>query len=455
MKLKFLGAAGTVTGSKTLIESSGRKYLVDCGLFQGIKSLRVQNWEALPVKPSEIDTVFLTHAHIDHSGYLPRLFREGFRGRVICTVATKDLCQILLLDSAKLMEEEARYANKKGFSKHHPALPLFTHEDAEGVLKCFEAVPFHTDVQVNPGVSVRFKRAGHILGAASVRLDFDGTRVTFSGDVGRPNDPVLLRPEPLDETDLLVVESTYGDRRHSQEDPVNELADIIRTAEVNGGSVLIPAFAVGRAQELLYFLMKVRESGRVPPWPVYLDSPMAKETTGVFCEHLDDHRLSREVCDRMLDGVRLVGDLEESISIQEDSRPKIVISASGMATGGRVLHYMKKMASDSRNIILFAGYQAAGTRGALLVAGAKQVKIHGEYFDVNAGVRLLGNLSAHADADEILAWLAESPQCRPKQVFITHGEAGAADAMRVRLRDRFGWSCRIPAQNDQFEFMNL
>jgi metallo-beta-lactamase family protein len=453
MKLKFLGAAGTVTGSKSLIETNGRKILVDCGLFQGLKALRLRNWEAFPVPASEIHAVILTHAHIDHSGYLPRLYREGFRGQVYCTPSTGHLAKILLMDSAHLMEEEARYANKRGFSKHKPALPLFTKDDAERVLELFRFVPFHAEVELagTQGVKVLFQRAGHILGASSVRLNDGKTKITFSGDVGRLKDPIMPHPEPLEETDYLVVESTYGDRLHTDEEPMEQLRAIFDEVAWQKGSLLIPAFAVGRAQEILYYIMRLRDKGLMPNLPVYLDSPMANRVTSVFCEHLADHKLSAAVCERMVDGIHFIKDIEESIQLQSRTDPRIIISASGMATGGRVLHHLKKMAQVHENIVLFAGYQAAGTRGATLVAGVKEIKIHGEYVPVRASVRYLDTLSAHADYRELLQWLGGSTACKPKRVFVTHGEPAAADAFRLRLRDQMGWDAVVPGMNDEFK----
>lgn len=449
MKLTFLGATETVTGSKYLLEEKGRRILVDCGLFQGVKALRLQNWESLPVEPATIDAVVLTHAHIDHSGYLPKLFRDGFRGPVYCTPPTKALCEILLLDSAKLMEEEARYANKKGFSKHKPALPLFTTEDTEQVLESFNTVPFGQETGIDGDFRIRYGRAGHILGAANLVIRSGDLRVGFSGDIGRLRDPVMVEPEAMPAVDVLIVESTYGNRAHLNSDPVQELNDAVQLASSRGGSVLIPSFAVGRAQQILYYLMKLQQDVGAPLPPIFLDSPMATNVTALYREFPREHRLTAQELERLGAGVRYVRDVEESKLIQLRTDSRIIISASGMATGGRVLHYLKKMAPRKQDVILFVGYQAVGTRGASLVAGVEEIKIHGEYVPVHARVLNLENLSAHADAGEILKWLSGSKMS--PRVFVTHGEPAAADALRLQIKDRFGWRCEVPAHGQSFD----
>jgi metallo-beta-lactamase family protein len=420
--------------------------LVDCGMFQGLKSLRLQNWEPLPLPASSINAVVLTHAHIDHSGYLPKLYRDGFRGPVYCTPPTAELCEILLMDSARLMEEESRYANKKGYSKHKPALPLFTTDDARLVLSQLVKVSFHSERSIEGGLSIRFGRAGHILGAANVVVtEAGGKRIAFSGDVGRMNDAVMLAPEPLPPADVLVIESTYGNRAHLPTDPGGALREAINKVAARGGSVLIPAFAVGRAQQILYHLSRLTELRLIPNLPMILDSPMANRVTRLYQEFPNEHRLNELEREALASGVRYVTEVEESIRVQQETDPRIVVSASGMATGGRVLHYLKKMAPQPQNLILFAGYQAVGTRGASLVSGEPEIKIHGEYFPVRAEIRNLENLSAHADAAEIVDWLSHS-EIKPSRVFVTHGEPAAADAMRLRLTDRFGWRCEVASQ---------
>lgn len=450
MKLTFFGAAGTVTGSRYFLESGSNRILVDCGVFQGAKALRLKNWGPFPVSVTDIQALVLTHAHIDHSGYIPKLVQDGFSGPIYCTPPTASLCRILLLDSAKLMEEQARYANKRGFSRHKPALPLFTTEDAEKALGQFVTLRFGKEKEILPGVRLEFKYAGHIIGAASARLSTDEKSITFSGDVGRLNSPVMFAPEPLSETDVLVVESTYGDREHPNSDPLPVLRDVFRKAWDQKGSVLIPSFAVGRAQEIMYYISKLKERGEMPGFPVYLDSPMAVDAAGIFAEFQKDHRLGREECERVCNVATYIRSVEQSKSVQRDGQPKVVISASGMATGGRVLHYLKEMLPDSRNIILFGGFQAAGTRGANLVGGATEIKMHGQMIAVKASVEMLENLSAHADAQEIVTWLRSS-NIHPKQVFITHGEPSGSAALKAKLLEQFYWNCVLPQEGESFE----
>ncbi len=452
MNLKFLGAAGTVTGSRYLLDTGTTKILVDCGLFQGYKPLRLRNWAPFPVAPGEIDAVVLTHAHLDHSGYLPLLVRNGFRGRILCTHATTHLCKILLRDSGHLQEREADYANRHGFSKHRPALPLYTQEDAERSLGHFTGVDFGSEHQVANGLSVKFRHAGHILGAATAELRAGDVRLVFSGDLGRPDSPTMLPPEPVAAADYLVVESTYGNRQHSDTDPATALPQVITRTTLRGGTVLIPAFAVGRAQDLLYLIGKLKASQRIPrALPVFLDSPMATEASRIFHEHREDHRLDEEECNRTYSSASYVRDVQESKALNANPAPKVIISASGMATGGRVLHHLKNLAPDRRNTLLFAGFQAGGTRGALIVGGAETVKIHGEEVAVRAEVVNLEMLSAHADAGEILAWLRGFEHA-PKMTFVTHGEPAAADTLRRRIQSELGWPCSVP---DQLEAVTL
>jgi metallo-beta-lactamase family protein len=448
MEITFLGATGTVTGSKYLVDSGGFRLMVDCGLFQGYKQLRLRNWAPFPVDPREIDAVLLTHAHIDHSGYLPLLVRNGFEGSVYCTPGTRDLCSILLPDSGNLQEEEAREANSRGSSKHKPALPLYTRRDAAAALRQITAVRFGEELRLGGGLTARFEPAGHILGAACVRLERKSTCVVFSGDLGRPDDPILPPPARVEGADYLVVESTYGNRAHGRSDPGEALAAVINRTAGRGGVALIPAFAVGRAQTLLYYIHAVKESGAVPDVPVYLDSPMAASATRVFASHVGEHRLSREQVRELEAAVRYVGDARESRALSRQAGPKIVISASGMATGGRVLNHLAALAPDPRNTILFTGFQAGGTRGAAIVGGAASVKIYGEQVPIRAEVAVLDNLSAHADAGEILGWL-EQFDAPPERTFITHGEPDAADALRRLIGERLGWPCVVPDYRDR------
>jgi metallo-beta-lactamase family protein len=444
LQLTFLGAAGTVTGSKYLLEASGRRVLVDCGLFQGYKQLRLRNWAPLPFEPRSIDAVLLTHAHLDHSGYLPLLVKNGFTGRIYCTKPTADLCAILLIDSGQLQERDAEFANRHGFSKHAPALPLYTEADAEKALAHLRAVALGTDLSLPGDFTASFRYAGHILGAAMIAVRQGGTRVLFSGDLGRQQSVTLYPPADATETDYLVLESTYGNRAHDARDPEDVLADIITRTAARGGTVVVPAFAVGRAQDLLVHLYRLKQAKRIPNLPVFLDSPMAIDASEIFARYPDAHRMSRSETAAALGVARYVRTRDESKALDAGNRmPKVIVSASGMATGGRVLHHLKAYGSDPRNTILFTGFQAGGTRGAGMLAGAESVKIHGQYIPIRAQVERLDSLSAHADADEILGWL-RGFRTPPKSIFITHGEPDAADTLRRRITEELGWLCSVP-----------
>jgi metallo-beta-lactamase family protein len=443
MKLQFLGATGTVTGSKYLLRHGDSSLLVDCGLFQGYKQLRLRNWAPLPVAAASIDAVVLTHAHIDHSGYLPLLVKQGFTGPVYCTPATADLCEILLPDSGHLQEEEALYANRHGFSRHSPALPLYTKEDAQQCLKQLVAVDFGKTWEAARGLQATLSPSGHMLGSAFVRLDDGRTNVVFSGDIGRPEDMLLAAPSRMDGADYLVTESTYGDRNHEHVDVLVKLADAINRTAARGGAVIIPAFAVGRAQSLLYCIHLLKQRHAIPDLPVFLNSPMAVDATAVYRRYRQEHRLNQEECDAMCHAAKVVNTPEESMQLNTRRGPMIIIAASGMATGGRVIHHLKSFAPDWRNTILFTSFQAGGTRGAAMVAGASTIRIHGEEIPVRAEVSVIENLSAHADAGEIMGWLKGFSK-PPRQTFITHGEPAASDALRQRIERELGWSCRVP-----------
>lgn len=444
MQLQFLGATGTVTGSKYLLQGRTKNILIDCGLFQGFKQLRLRNWHALPFSPKDIDVVVLTHAHIDHSGYLPLLVKQGFKGPVYCTSGTKELCEILLLDSAKLQEEEAAYNNRHSLSKHKPALPLYTREDAERSLEHLHVIETFKEQSLGAALRLQLLPAGHILGAAMAYITEDDTSILFSGDLGRPNDMIMSAPAMVKNADYLVVESTYGNRTHAPADPLDKLDAVINRTIQRGGKVVIPTFAVGRAQTLLYCIHLLKKQQRIPAdLPVFLNSPMAEEATAIFDNHQGEYRLTPEQTEAMCRTARIVTSIEESKSLNTRKGPMIILAGSGMATGGRVVHHLKEVAPDARNTILFSGFQAGGTRGAAMLEGAREIKIHGEYVPVRAEVAIIDNLSAHADAAEIIAWLKhfESP---PKQTFIVHGEPVAADAMRMRIEEQLGWEVYVP-----------
>ena len=443
MRLRFLGANGTVTGSRYLVDHAGHRLLVDCGLFQGFKQLRLRNWAPLPVAPEAIDAVLLTHAHIDHSGYLPRLVAQGFRGRVFATAGTAELLQLLLPDSARLQEEEARYANRHGFSKHRPALPLYTEKEALRALRRLEVRSFGEPFAPIAGLSARFSHAGHILGAASVQLAAGGRTLGFSGDLGRADDPVMKPPAAAPAADVVVVESTYGDRLHPAVSALDPLADAISRTAARGGVVIVPAFAVGRAQTLLHLVLQLKARGRIPALPLYLNSPMAADVTALLQRHADEHRLSAADLRTLAAGVRIVNSEEESRALNALPGPAVIVSASGMATGGRVVHHLKAYAPDRRNTIVLAGHQAGGTRGAALAQGARQLRIHGQWVDVRAEVVALDGLSSHADRDGLLAWLGTLPR-PPRRVCVTHGEPAAADALRQAIEERLGWPAVVP-----------
>ncbi|WP_346324859.1 MBL fold metallo-hydrolase [Emcibacter sp. SYSU 3D8] len=450
MRITFLGAVGTVTGSKYLVRAGKARLLVDCGLFQGFKNLRLRNRAPLPLDPASLDAVILTHAHLDHSGYLPLLVRNGFHGPVLCTPGTADLCRILLPDSAMLQERDADFANRHGTSKHHPAQPLYTRKDAERALGQLRCMNYGEDARIGKGVTLRFDQAGHILGSALTRLTWKGTSLQFSGDLGRPESATLPAPATIEEADYLVVESTYGDRQHPHVDPETMLADVINRTSGRGGSVVIPAFAVGRTQTLLYHLARLKHEQRIPDLPIFLDSPMAINATETFERHPNEHKLTRKQCHEAFDVATYVRDPEDSKALDRSAMPMVLVSASGMATGGRVLHHLMHFAPDPRNTILFAGFQAGGTRGAAIVAGAREVKIFGNYVPVRAEVQNMDMFSAHADADEIMAWLGGFRR-PPKMTFVTHGEPAAADALRHRIEEGLGWDCMVPDYKERYD----
>jgi metallo-beta-lactamase family protein len=456
--LTFLGAARTVTGSKYLLDVEGHRILVDCGQFQGLKDLRRRNWSPLPVHPASLHAVVLTHAHIDHSGLLPRLVANGFHGRIFCTAGTADLCSLVLPDAGRLQEEDARLANRGGFSRHTPAVPLFTEADADAALEHLEIVDFDVPIEVGPDLQAEFTNAGHLLGSAFVRISRNhgkAPRLLFGGDLGRYGRPVLPDPMPAPDAETLLLESTYGDRVHPDADDATLLQQVIEDTRARGGRIIIPAFAVGRAGELLYWIKKLEDAGRITPLPVYLDSPMAVDALNFYAHH--DRQLDPDV--RVGTGnvsafspkrFYAVASARESRDVVASKEPAIVISASGMATGGRVLHHLTACLPDARNTVLFVGFQPEGTRGRALVEGAKSVKIHGMIVPVAARIAKVDSMSAHADSNEILQWLGTF-HTPPKQVYLVHGEPVAQAALKARIETVLGWPVQIPQHGQKVE----
>jgi metallo-beta-lactamase family protein len=450
MKITFLGAADTVTGSKHLIDAGGVRVLLDCGLFQGFKLLRERNWAAPTVAAQSIDAVVLSHAHLDHSGWLPGLVRQGFKGPVYASAATRDLAEVLLLDSANLQEEDARRANRGGWSRHAPALPLYSVADAKRAIAKIVPVSAGRTVRVGD-VVVGFTPVGHLLGANALSLRVAGRTLVFSGDVGRDDDLLMPPPKQVNRADVLLIESTYGNRLHPPQDVQARLGAIVRATIRRGGSVLLPSFAVGRAQALLLVLQRLRAAGELPAeLPIFLDSPMASAATALYQRHRKLLRIGAREAAGLTDDVTLVATPQESERLTRSRWPKVVISASGMATGGRVLHHLKAMAPNPRNAIVFPGFQVGGTRGANLIAGASEVKIHGEYVAVKADVSHLEGFSGHADAQGLMAWL-RAIEVPPDQTFVVHGEPAAADALRMRIKDELGWRVAVPEHGAMLE----
>lgn len=443
MQITFLGATETVTGSKYLLSFDDKNILVDCGLYQGKKEWRLRNWSPLPIDPKSLNAVILTHAHIDHSGYLPLLVKNGFNGVIYCSKGTRDLCSILLPDSAHLQEEDAKYANQHHFSKHSPALPLYTLKDAQNALKLFKSKAYHESIQFNANLQFEFIPAGHIIGASLVRLSYRGTSLLFTGDLGRLHEPVMKAPTQIKQTDYLVTESTYGDRLHEKNDPKLLLKNIINQTIQRGGSVIIPAFAVGRSQSILHYLAELKKEKAIPDVPIYLDSPMAIHATDILYRHIEDLRLSPKECDELRDIATYVSSADESMQLDIKKTPKIIISASGMITGGRILFHLKAYGTDARNTILFTGFQGIGTRGADILNGKNEIKMHGQMIPIRAQIEVISSFSAHADYAEILEWLHhfEAP---PKKTFITHGEPEARLALKEKIEASLGWNCVTP-----------
>jgi metallo-beta-lactamase family protein len=455
--LRFLGATETVTGSRFLVDTPHARVLVDCGLFQGLKELRLRNWAPFPVDPASLDAIVLTHAHLDHTGYVPALARNGFKGLIFCTENTHKLCRIVLPDSGHLQEEEALYANRRGFSKHVPALPLYTEEDARRVVERFTSVAFDTPIAVAPGVRAIFRQAGHILGSSSIRLELEGKHprtLTFSGDLGRPQHPLLCAPAPLSDTNMLVIESTYGDRRHEDVHSLERFEKaIVRTAG-RGGMVIIPSFAVDRTEVILFHLKQLIQAQRVPKLPIYVDSPMALSSLEIYRRAIAEKNaeIRPELCgdsDPFNPG-RLfeARTVEQSMAINEQRVPSIIISAAGMATGGRVLHHLARRLPDPRNTVILVGFQTTGTRGRSLLDGARSVKMLGRYVPVRAEIIDVPAFSVHADKVELLAWLKTAPT-PPEIVYVVHGEKTAADALHRAIEQELDWNAAVPRYLEQ------
>lgn len=450
MKVKFIGGAGTVTGSKTLIESNGIRILIDCGQFQGIKTLRELNWEPLPVLASTIDFVLLTHGHLDHCGWLPRLVSQGFKGKIYCTSPTMAVAKLILLDSAKIQEEEARIANEGKFSKHKVAEPLYTVEQAQKVFPHFRVIKINESVPLDTEISAVFINAGHIIGACSIEVMLENKTLVFSGDIGRDNDVLMYPPTKPKKGDYIFLESTYGDRLHPNTDAKLELEMYINNTVEKGGTIIIPSFAVERAQMIMYLLWRLREEDRIPNIPYIIDTPMGINALEIFIENKKWHKLSIQDCTEMSKMFRLVSDYQETIENVFDKQPKVVIAASGMVTGGRVLTYLEHYISLPETTVIIVGYQAEGTRGRKLLEGAKEIKIHGKYYPVQAKILEIEGLSAHGDQKDLLNWLS-ALENKPKKVFLVHGENQPLDELRIKINEKYHFDCTVPLMGQEFE----
>lgn len=450
MKIKFIGGAGTVTGSKTLIESNGVTILIDCGLFQGIKPLRELNWEPLPVLPSTIDFVLLTHGHLDHCGWLPRLVNQGFKGEIYCTNPTKDVAKLILLDSAKIQEEDANRANKERYSKHQVAKPLYTVKEAEEVFPLFRIVKVNEVINLNAEIEAVFTNAGHIIGACTIDLIIENKKLVFSGDIGRDNDVLMYAPTKPKRADYIFLESTYGNRIHPETDAKFELETYINNTVNKGGTIIVPSFAVERAQTLMYLLWQLKSEGKIPNIPYIIDTPMGIRVLDVFENNAKWHKLSKNECIEMCKMFTLITDYKDTIETIYDKQPKVVIAASGMVTGGRVLSYLEKYIVLPETTVVMVGYQAEGTRGRKLLEGAKDVKIYGKYYEVKANVHEIKGLSAHADQQDLINWLSILEN-KPKKVFLVHGENIPADELRIKINEKYGFECVVPLMGQEFD----
>ncbi len=450
VKIKFLGAAGTVTGSKFLIDTDHTKLMIDCGMFQGLKELRERNWEPLPIEVTNLDYVLLTHGHLDHVGYLPRLVKEGFKGDIIATEPTLAITEIVLKDSGKIHEEDAKRAKEEGYSKHENPEPFYTLKEAEETLKFFKSADEGKWFDINDEIKARFNYNGHIIGATFIELDIYGKRFVFSGDIGRPHDLLLYPPKKPEKADYLFIETTYGNRLHPKEELNNVFETAILNALRNHGNIIIPSFAIERLQVLMYLLWKYQKEDEIPPIAIYVDSPMGNRVIQVFETYANWHRLPMKEFKQMMRKIKIVTSYKETWETINTKKSKIVIAGSGMVTGGRVLTYLKQLIDEPETIVILVGYQAEGTRGRQLIEGAKELKFFGKYYPVNATVESIHSLSAHADQRELLEWL-ENLTTKPKQVFLIHGEPTAADAFRVKLQDVYHWNAHIPKLYEEIE----
>ncbi len=457
LNIRFLGAARTVTGSKTVLEYNEKKYLIDCGLFQGPYEIRKQNWDPIEEAKS-FSAVFLTHAHIDHSGYLPKLVKEGFRGKIYCSHPTADLCKILLMDAAKLQEEDAAFANRTRYSKYDPALPLYTASDAQKALDHLYTVDYHQWIQIDEHLSVQYSRSGHILGSSFIQFHFNSEQgeqiLTFSGDLGNDRSFVIESPEPIKETDFLVMEATYGDRIHPPSDPKEDIAQIVRKVIGRGGTLVIPAFSLGRTQELIHIIHLLEQENKIPLCPVYLDSPMAKSVTSVYKKYPEELKsnLRRGIIEKSLTSAnyKAIEDTDQSMLLCMSSEPKIVISAAGMLTGGRILHHLKAKLSDEKSGVLFVGYQAQGTKGLLLKNGLRRIRIHHKDVDVEAEIFNIESMSAHADSDEIINFINRMAR-KPRKTFLNHGEENSLNSLRYRIQNELHIDSVVAEPNKSYQ----
>ncbi len=447
-RITFYGAAGTVTGSKYLIEAGSRKILVDCGLFQGLKELRQRNWDRLPFDVSSLDCVLLSHGHLDHTGYLPLLVKQGFKGNIYASEPTVDIAKLILLDSGKIQAEDAARANTFHYSKHKPAKPLYTVKEAEAVFPLFAPQPEDQWLALFPEISFRFRYNGHILGSAFIEFQIAGKKIVFSGDLGRDNDPLLFNPKKPEDADVVIIESTYGNKIHPKNQE-ERLAEALNKAAEKQGVIIIPGFAVERAQMLMYYLQKLQEEKRIPPLPIYMDSPMGKNVIGIFNRHPTWHKLSDKQCSQIFEDITIIKEPEETEQLAADKTPKIIIAASGMATGGRVLSYFEHHIGDPNATILLTGYQGEGTRGRALLDGAGEIKMRGKFWPVKATIVMIEGLSAHADKHELVSWMSTLKK-PPQQLFIVHGEREAAEALKASLTDKTGLCGILPAMNETF-----